>query len=384
MLPRGEHPPATWLVPLLVAACWWGVLALAGEATVATQRSLVFLGGPLLLLAGLHARLVAFLHAPERLRLLPLPIDPDLHWRQALTRHRPELALSLALGIAAVLAAAISAGSGSLANRLVHGAALAIDFVWLGVFAALLEPFIVGVSAVLGRRFPEQSRGHELQRALGGGWTTPEAVVHLWAPAIGVGLATALAMPGQLGWERWIDGDPLALGHWLAALAPLPLAFFARVSAPRLYREGIWEAVPWLAEATRTLAGPPRPEETPAWLRWIGDPWARLLLVQFLRLTPVPMLRLAAVLGFVIWIALRDQPPGGPAVAAGLALIGLWLIPARVLVDERRSRARMAGALPLPAPMRFGGVGRVWMLLAAPAVLVVAALAVRGIASIAS
>ena len=380
-LPRGQHPPASVLVPALVAAGWWGVLAMAQSAELATQRSLVFLGGPLLLLAGLHARLFGYLHAPERSALLPLPLDPLRHFEQARRRHVPELGLTLVLGVAALVAAAWSGGSGSLVERTLHGLALAAEFAWLGLFAWLLEPGIVGLSALLGRRFPADSRGHELQRGLGGGWTTPEAVVHLYAPALGIALAVALAMPGQLGLERAIDGGAIRAPLVVLGVAPLALAAFVRFAAPRAYANGLWEAVPWLAEATKTIAGSPRPEPTPAWIRQIRDPWSRLLVVQFVRLTPLPMLRLVALLGFGAWLILRDAGPSGPSIAALLALIGLWLIPARSLVAQRESRARLGGALPLDAARRSGGPGNAWGLLAAPVLLVVIGLALRTLVS---
>lgn len=373
-LPRGEHPPASVLVPALVAAGWWAVLAMASE--LATQRSLVFLGGPLVLLAGLHARLFGFLHAPERLTLLPLPIDPLRHFAAARRRHTPELLGSLLLGVLALLAAAWS-GAGSFADRSLHGLGLVADFAWFGLFAWLLEPAIAGTSAWLGRRFPAASRGHELQRTLGGGWTTPEAVVHLYAPALGLASAAALAMPGQLGLERWLDGGTLEGPLLALALVPLAIAAAIRVAAPRLYARGVWEAVPWLAEATRTIAGPPRPEPSPAWIRRIPDPWVRLAVVQFMRMTPLPTLRLVALVGFGGWMAVRSAPPSGPALAALLALVGLWLIPARAIAHQRASRARLAGALPLPHAQRGGAVGSAFALLLAPVVLVMVVVGVR-------
>ncbi|MFV8756776.1 hypothetical protein ACNOYE_40045 [Nannocystaceae bacterium ST9] len=376
-LPRGEHPPTSVLVPALVAAAWWGVLAMAQSSELATQRSLVFLGGPLLLLSGLHARLHGYLHAPERIGLLPLPIDPLRHFEQARRRHLPELALSLLLGVAAVLAAALSAGSGTFVDRALHGLALAGDFAWLGLFAWWLEPGIAAASALLGRRFPEGSRERELQRTLGGGWTTAEAVVHLYAPAFGIAIAVALAMPGQLGLERWIDAGSLDGSLIALGLAPLLVALLVRVAAPRAYARGVWEAVPWLAEATRTIAGPPQPEPSPAWIRGIRDPWSRLLVVQFVRLTPLPMLRLSALLGFGAWLCVRDGSPTGPSIAALAALIGLWLIPARTLARQRPSRARLGGALPLDSARRAGGAGRAVGLLFLPVTLCVAGLALR-------
>jgi hypothetical protein len=337
---------------------------MAQSAELPTQRSLVFLGGPLLLLSGLHARLFGYLHAPERIALLPLPIDPLRHFQQARRRHAVELAWTLVLGLLAVVASAWSAGSDSLAERTIHGLGLAADFAWFGLFAWLLEPGIAATSALLGRRFPPDSRGHELQRTLGGGWTTAEAVVHLYAPAFGIATATALAMPGQLGIQRWLETGSLAGSHLALGVAPLGLAVLVRLAAPRAYARGVWEAVPWLAEATRTIAGPPQPEPTAAWIRGIRDPWSRMLVVQFVRLTPLPMLRLGALLGFGAWLAVRDASPTGPSIAALFALIGLWLIPARSLAQQRASRARLAGSLPLGPHARAGrpGLALGWLL----------------------
>jgi hypothetical protein len=376
-LPRAEHPRTSILIPALVAAGWWGVLALAQASELATQRSLVFLGGPLLLLAGLHARLFGYLHAPERIALLPLPIDPRRHFEQARRRHAIELASTLVLGLAAVVASAWSAGSGSLLERTIAGLSLAADFAWLGVFAWLLEPGIAAVSALLGRRFPADSRGHELQRTLGGGWTTAEAVIHLYAPALGIATATALAMPGQLGLERWMEAGSLGGTQIVLGLAPLGLAVIVRLAAPGAYARGVWEAVPWLAEATRTIAGPPQPEPTPAWIRRIRDPWSRLLIIQFIRLTPLPMLRLLALLSFGAWTVVSDHAPTGPSIAALLALVGLWLIPARSLHLQRTARSRLAGSLPLPPAARAGssGMGLGWLL--APVLVTLVGLTLR-------
>lgn len=357
-------------MPLLVAAGWSAVLAMAGE--LATQRSLVFLGGPLLLLAGLHARLFGYLHAPERLTLLPLAIDPLRHHAEALHRHRPGLAISLGLGLAAIVAGALS-GGGAWARAL----GLAGEFAWLGAFAWLLEPAIAGASAWLGRRFPSESRGHELQRSLGGGWTTPEAVVHLYAPALGLALAAALAMPGQLGIERWLDEGQLSHAQLALGAVPLALALGLRLASPRLYAAGLWEAVPWLAEATRTIAGPPRPEPSPAWLGLVRDPWLRLAVVQFLRLTPLPMLRLLGLVGFGAWLAVREAALTGPSLAALLALVGLWWVPAGIVRRQSAARARLAAALPLGESRRHGEVGSGLALLSAPVVVVGLAVGLR-------
>lgn len=367
------------LVPAFAAALWSGVMAMVADAPIATQRSLVFLGGPLILLAGLHARSFGFLHAPERERWLPLPIAAERHWQSAVRMHVPSFGIAVLLGI---LALVLPLGFEPTPRGLPSNLGLAAEFVWLAVFAGLLEPVAASTAALLGRRFPEHGRGHELQRSLGGGWTTPEAVVHLYAPAFFLALATALAMPGQLSWERWLDGHPLGAGSWAAALLPVPMAIGLRMLAPRHYRVGMWEAVAWLSEATRTLAGPPQPEPTPAWADKIADPWIRLVVIQFWRITPLPYLRLALVLGVGVVTLTRTAPPTGPLVAVALACIGAWLVPAGAIVRESTNRARMCGALPLSPGRRQGRPGGVAVVaLAAPVMLVLGALAGRLLSS---
>jgi hypothetical protein len=367
-LPRPRLPTASWLSPATAAAAWWGVLTTVADQPIATARSLVFLGGPLLLLAGLHGRLFGFLHAPDRSRWLPLPIAPDRHFAAAVSSHRPAFWLSAALGIVALLLGGPA------------GIGLAVEFAWLVIFAAAIEPFVAGLSAQLGRRFPADSRAHELQRNLGGGWTTAEAVVHLYAPAFGLGLAVLLAMPGQLSWERYLDHGALNISHVIVGTAPLSIAFGLRLVARRLYRSGIWEAVPWLVEASRTLAGPPQPEATPAWAARIRDPWTRLLVIQFWRVTPLPGLRLALLVGLTSFVLLRDASPSGAAMALWLASVGAWLVPAGALNRDRLARAGLAGALPLSSARRRGRAGSIALAaLLAPVLLSSAAIAGRAV-----
>ncbi|MFO7561598.1 MAG: hypothetical protein R6X02_03050 [Enhygromyxa sp.] len=374
-LPRPRLPTASWLSPAIAAAAWWGVLTTVADQPIATVRSLVFLGGPLLLLAGLHGRLFGFLHAPDRARWLPLPIAPERHFAAALSSHRPAFWLTSGLGLAALL---LAGPVGVTASGLPAQVGLALEFAWLVVFAAALEPFVAGLSAQLGRRFPEGSRAHELQRNLGGGWTTAEAVVHLYAPAFGLGLAVLLAMPGQLSWEHYLDHGALNIRHLIVGTAPLLVALVLRVAARPLYRRGIWEAVPWLVEASRTLAGPPRPESTPAWAARIRDPWTRLLVIQFWRITPLPGLRLALLLGSTALVVARATPPSAAAMALWLAVVGAWLVPAGALARDRLARARLAGALPLSAARRSGRAGSIALAaLLAPVLLASAVLAGR-------
>jgi hypothetical protein len=374
-LPRSRLTQASWLVPAFAAALWFGVMTTVADAPIATQRSMVFLGGPLLLLSGMHARLFGFLHAPERLRWLPLPIVAERHWQAAIRMQLPGFGIAVLLGILALI---LALGSEPMPNGITLDLGLAAEFVWLAVVAALLEPSAAATAAFLGRRFPEHGRGHELQRSLGGGWTTPEAVVHLYAPAFFLALATALAMPGQLSLERWLDGHPPSAGSWAAALLPLLVAIGLRALAPRHYRVGMWEAVAWLSEATRTLAGPPQPEATPAWAGKISDPWIRMLVIQFWRITPLPYLRLALVLGVAVVAWVRADPPTGPLIAVAMACVGAWLIPAGAVLRESSNRARMSGALPLSPGRRQGRPGAVALItVAAPPVLMVGVLAIR-------
>ena len=332
-------------MPAVAAAGFAGVLTLASDE-LATLRSLTFLGGPLVLLAGLHARLFDFLHAPDRLRSLPLPLAPEAHWAAGRRRHLGPLLLSCVFGAAAVLLA-----------RPEHPS-LALEFVWLAAISLAVEPAVAGCSALMGRRFDEDSLASEWQRALGGGWTTAEAVVHLYAPAFGVGLAALLAMPGQLAIERWADGVAVSTQMIAAPMVvPAAIALALRAAAPAMYRRGLWEAVPWLAEATRTLAGPPQPEAAPAWIRWIPDPWLRLVVLQFMRTTPLPYVRFALVTGLALWLAIRSAPPTGAAIASSLAATGLWVVPGLAVAQRRWARASLAGALPLSSRRRKGRAG---------------------------
>ena len=97
-LPRWRADwPHAWLAPVLAAACW--ALALGSSTELATQRSLVFIGGPLVLLAGLHARLTEYLHGRARERLAPLPIAPGRHFSAGLQAHRRGLVLAVAVAM---------------------------------------------------------------------------------------------------------------------------------------------------------------------------------------------------------------------------------------------------------------------------------------------
>ena len=366
-LPRWRPAwPHAWVAPALAGAGW--SLALAGSDDLATQRSLVFLGGPLVLLAGLHARLGDYLHGRGRERLAVLPVPAGRHFAAGLATHRRGFAVAAVCGsLGVVLGAYAGTADG------VRAALLAGDFLWLCVLAMLVEPAIPALAAHAGRRFPDEHPIRQAQAQLGGGWTSPEAAVHLYAPALGLGLAALLAMPGQLGLARLADGQALRGLHVALFVAPVIVAVAVRVAAPRVYAGGFFEAVAWLAEATRSLAGPPEPSPRPAWVAKLADPATRLLVTQWLRLTPVPLLRLVLLLGWGGYLLARGAPPTAPAVATLLGLAALWLVPLQTLARQRRRNAAVLAALPVAAVVRAGrSPGLTLAIAGVPAALAVA------------
>jgi hypothetical protein len=367
---RRFHPYGfeLWLVPALVAAMGCATLASAGADLVLLQ-GLVFVGGPLLLLAGLHPRLEGYLHARARHSLLPLPLPPTSSWAAARGPHLRGLAWTGVLGLAAVAGGALGAGLRGWPVIDLVG-----DFLWLWLVAVGLEPVVPALGAWLGRRFAAGRPERRWQERLGGGWTIPEAVVHLYAPALGVGLAALLAMPGQLWLDRFTAGvaSPAALAG--GAAAGLAVAVVLGRVAVRLYARGMFGAVPWVHEAVRTLAGPPVPEPVPRWLLVGRDPLRRLVLRQFWRATPVPGLRLLALLGGAAWIGLAARP-SVPAAAIVLALAAVWLVPAARLRALTPGRARLAAPLPLPPAARAGRSSSAWAVLGAPVLAAVVGVA---------
>ncbi len=373
-LPRWRAAwPHAWVAPALAGASW--SLALASTADLTTQRSLVFVGGPIVLLAGLHARLGEYLHGRARERLAVLPVPAVRHFAAGRMAHRWGLVLVALCGLLGVML-----GGYAASGQVVRAVWLAGDFAWLCVLAALVEPAIPALAAHAGRRFPDEHPIRQAQSQLGGGWTTPEATVHLYAPALGLGLAALLAMPGQLGLERIADGHALRSVHaWLLA-GPVVVALAIRMVAPRLYAGGFFEAVAWLAEATRSLAGPAEPPPRPAWVARLADPGTRLHVTQWLRLTSVPLLRLALLLGWGGYLLLRAAPPSAPTVAVGLGLAALWLVPLQTLARQRRRNAGVLASLPLSAATRAGGSPGLTIAIAGVPVLVAAALSLRWLA----
>jgi hypothetical protein len=367
---RGD--PTEHVVPAVAAATWSLALTAVAASGLATQRGLVFVMGPLVLLATLHARTGGYLHAPGHLFTFALPIDPRARFVAARARHLRALAVSIAWGVVAIAVAVPALGR----RDLVH-AGLVLDWLALGAFAACIEPFAAATAAFLGRRLPAEHPGTQMQKSLGGGWTLPEAVVHLYAPALGLGLAIVLALPVQLATDLSIDGGAPGRGLLIACAAAGGLAVALGVVAPALYRGGVFESIPWLAEATRTLAGPPVPEPAPGWIVRLRDPRLRLALLQHQRLTPLPRLRLWALLGVAIGFAVRGKPLAVAHMGVLLGLVALWIVPALALVRQRERARRALGAMPVSSRR-----GVATALLVAPAVVAIA-IAVVGSGSVA-
>lgn len=335
-----EPSDSTGVLVTAVAGGLWAA-ALASAGSLSAVRSLVFLGTPLVLLSGLHARLAGYVHSSARIRLLPLPLAPRTHWSAALRHHTRGYAWA-----AGVMLGCAALGLGLRAQASVESVArLLAPLGWTLAIAFLIEPFIGAVAAFGGRRFAPGTPLHGLQQGLGGGWTSPEATVHLYGPALGMAGAAALAMPGLIAFE-WLD-DGRAI-HPAAFAAPLVLALLARLAAPRLYARGLWQAVPFLAEATRTLAGPPEPEPLPRWVAAIRHPLRRLMLTQFFRLSPLPVLRLVLLIGWGGLAWTRAAAPSVPNLVVGAALAGLWLVPAGAVRAQRALRERLLAPLPTP------------------------------------
>lgn len=369
-LDRGSW--ADWVVPAIVAALWAALLGWTEDRGDGLRRTLVAVGGPSVLLAGLHARLHGYLHAPQRQQTLVLPIPAGEHFRAAGVPHRRA---SLRVWGVGTIAIALGVGPG-LATP--EGLGLLLDW-WMIAFVAMgLEPAIPALGAALGRRFPKGSAIASLQQSLGGGWTLPEAVVHLYAPAIGLGVAMALALPGQLLIDRAADALPIPRGLWIAAGLGAALAWAGpRWGAPWLYARGVFQAVPFLAEATKTLAGPAIPEPSPGWIAWFPSPVVRVWALQFVRLTPAPTLRLLLLVAASLLTSRISSAP----VAAGLiaSAVLLWLMPARALVVRREARRRWLAALPVDDAARSGRSPAAAVLLAMPPIAACVPLLLRAL-----
>jgi hypothetical protein len=353
-----------WLV-VAVAALLGAAALFAAGTDVAVLRGLVFVGGPLLWMAGLAPRLAGYLHDDARARLLPLPLPAEVHWRAAAPRHRRGLGLGALVGAAAIALGTVAHVPGTIVLGLVG------DWLWLGLVVALSEAWSPAVAAWLGRRFARDSLAQRLQTSLSGGWTLPEASVHLYAPPLLLGLATALAIPGQLWLDFTVDGRAVPAGLTVAALTGP--AFLALLTAPwprRLYARGVFDAVPWLAQATRTLAGPAVPSPLPRFVQALRRPDLRLFAIQLWRTTPVPGLRLWTLCLVAAWVGLLAGPTL-PRVTIVAACALAWVVPAvRVWTELAAGRATALAGDPHLHPQPRAGLGLVLAPVAFAAVMV--------------
>lgn len=321
-MPRIDEWP-TSLVMALPLAIAWAVTrdARALQSADAAQTfDLVF--GVLMLALGVHARNFAFQHASSVLQSASLPMRRRELWSRALARQQRLLLAHYAVGLGVMLA------WGSLgAGRALLGV---LDWTCMCSAAAVAEPLVSGATASWGRRFPTRHPISELQRSLGGGWTRPEAVVHLYAGAAALALTAVLAMPVQLTMLAQVSLDNGA-SVWVVvmlALSPLlvlpPAIWWGR----RWYGAASFESTPWLHEATRTLAGPPAPERAPFWIQWVRDPVQRFRLLQFCRTVSLPTPRLLAPAAWALFAIKGDDVPGPLMLSMGALLLSAWLAPA--------------------------------------------------------
>ncbi len=358
---------ASWTLPLVAAGIAASLASGARPLGVEAQRSVAFALGPALLLVTLHARTAAYLHDEGLATTLPLPVPPRRRFAIAWRSHLVGLLWQAVCGAVAFAIA----GSDAPARMV-----LVADWLALVLTCALVEPAGAAASALLGRRVPEDSVAGQLQRAAGGGWTLPEAVVHLWAPAMALATAAAVAMPLQLTIDRWADGRAPGRAHLVACTLALSIAAVLRVAAVPAYCRGMFDAVPWLRQAMRTLAGPPVPSPAPRWLAAIRDPGLRLTILQHQRLTPVPTLRLVALLGTAVILTVRTAAPGIAELGILVGLVALWLVPADALRRHGQAQRRLLSPLPLTDHR-----ARAWACLLAPVVLAALPVAWRVVAS---
>lgn len=358
---------ASWALPLVASSIAAALVGGAGVRGADAQRGVAFVIGPALLLVTLHARCGGYLHDDGLAATLPLPIAPRRRFAAAHRVHMIGLGWQALLG---AIAMAVAAADETAALSLVA------NYLTLVGCAALVEPLCSGASAWLGRRVAAESFAGQLQRTLGGGWTLPEAVVHLWAPALGLGLAAALAMPMQLALDRVFDDQLVSRGHLGACAGALALALVLRLVAPRLYAGGVFEAVPWVRQAIRTLAGPPTPTAAPRWLAWVRDPALRLTILQHQRLTPVPMLRLLVLIVAAFVVASADTAPSPAALGVVVGAAALWLLPAAAMRRHRAAKQRLLAAMPVRDPTTAA-----WACLLAPVVLATMPVATRWVVS---
>lgn len=374
-LPKWDRERTGWLLPLLGAGLLAVWLANAGEQPLLTRRGYIFAIGPLFLLAGLHARLAAYLHNPARFRLAPLPVHPHRHWRCSWPQHLGGLLWAGICGLAGVATGSLASGVG-----LHQSAALMADLGLLLIHALLLEPLIPAACAYLGRRFSTDSSIGSAQRYLGGGWTAPEITVYLYAPALGLALAAALAMPGQLALAKVWAGSSWSSMYLQLLGVPLVVSLVLRMVAKHPYSRGYFEAVARLHESVRSLSGPPLARPLPGWLAALArrrTPTTAIALRLCARCTPALSLRLGILVVWATW-AVASTTPALAVWALGAVCAGLWSLPFGRVWAAWAQFQRSTPGLPLARKSWARARRGVWTFCLVPPVLAASFVAVFG------
>ncbi len=344
-MPRVDVWPHGVAIALPLAVSWAVLRHERASVSLNEAQTFDLVFGVLMLAVGVHARNFPFQHATSVLQSASLPLPRALMWRRAVRHQRLVLSVHYAIGLFAVCT------WGALQHSEILLAAL--DWTCMCCAAAVVEPWVSGAAARWGRRFPERHPIAELQRSIGGGWTRPEAVVHLYAGAGALALTAAVAMPLQLmmlaSMTRAVPSP--SWEPFTVALAPLALLPMMNWWGQRWYEGAAFESTPWLHEATRTLAGPPTPDRAPAWIRWIPDPARRMQMRQFCRTVSLPSLRL---LGPTAWTAaaLTGDNLGDPIVLAAVALyVSAGLSPALRVPPTQATERLPCATVPLSGPL---------------------------------
>lgn len=380
MLPRFKQPPYNWVAPALALTFGGSVLASHASESDQAIRNLLFLGGPLILFSGIHDRICSFIHADERYLLLHNPIESQDHWRQAMQSFSRQLAFIAVAGTATIVASQfLHPDPGDVLQQTIQGLIYASEWLWLCLFVGLLEPIGCAFAALAGRRYSGSSWVSEMQHTLSNGWTTPEATIHLYAPAVSLATATLLALPGQLTLARLFTESDIQTRYLSASLTPLIIAIFLRFFwAPHAYYKNVWYAVPWLEEARKSLGDFDQASPVPIWIRQIRDPVFKLIAIQWLRLTPLPHLRLLALLGYSIWLFFDQSSPSLIDVSIGSILIAWWILPTHKVFSQKKRISQLCSPLPLP---EFAHHRIMWKFVLVPPFVLIAVFVSRSVLS---
>ncbi len=276
--------------------------------------------------------------------LLPLPIAPGAHFRDAMgaALRRSWAAAMAPVGFAAGAGLA-GQGNGEDAKVVLLLAATA----W-GV-ALPIAPFAAGIAGLGARR--SRSRGlSSLQTWLSGGWAAPEHAAFFYTPSLALGaIASAVVSLGPR--------PALALVAWPCCA----VGFFA-------FRRSIFEVVPRVREHEMLLRRPGEMDDAPATLAWgsalpiVPRALHALFVRQLARRTRGRgVLTTLGLAGLGLYLLRTDSP--APLVGAA-AVVGVAALSRSALAaaDEATLPAWMQRSLPI----RRGQIGLAAALAALP------------------